>query len=523
MYKNLLLLFAVFSAYGVSAQYTVKQGGCGGAPDCYTTIQAAVNAAAGGSPTITVFPGTYVENVVINKDLTLMSDAGAALTTIEGISPTSYQGAINIYPLPGNAIATVTIGGASGHGFTIKGNDNSSAGVESSAIIIGNNDFSTMRRVEISANKIICQGESAILTYQSNADYINAISITNNFFYGQTFTGAVPYPSNSPFVDVNVARPIVAINPGVTSVTIEQNKFDAITGRERNGNVAVLVTASQNSTIFTNDFKLHTGGFNGGMNVRGGPNGVSDIRCNRLNLTDAEGVPNSGVYFLQTGNNAPPYNINNVAQQNTFLPAGYIFLNIITTTAFGVQANSLYPAPGCRVLPVSEMKLTARALGTNKIDVFWTTTNELNNKYFTVQKSADGKNFTSESITASKGNGSFTYNQQITGISSDIVYLRLMQLDVDGRESFSDIITVRMGANGQLYISRNPVRSSIQINGMSGVTTLNLYNFTGVLVSNKKTNSNTETIDVSSLPSGVYLLRATDENKKTTTFKIVKE
>jgi nitrous oxidase accessory protein NosD len=52
-------------------------------PAEYPTIQVAVNAASIGD-TILVAPGTYFENVVINRRVALISVAGAELTTIDG-------------------------------------------------------------------------------------------------------------------------------------------------------------------------------------------------------------------------------------------------------------------------------------------------------------------------------------------------------------------------------------------------------------------------------------------------------
>jgi len=52
-------------------------------PQQYSSIQAAVNAAAPGD-TILVAPGTYLENVTIQKSLQLRSRAGAIVTTIDG-------------------------------------------------------------------------------------------------------------------------------------------------------------------------------------------------------------------------------------------------------------------------------------------------------------------------------------------------------------------------------------------------------------------------------------------------------
>jgi parallel beta-helix repeat protein len=64
----------------------------------YTTIQAAVNAAQPGD-TILIPPGTYSENVLINKSLTIKSLAGAATTIVKAAVPSN-----DVFLLSGNNI-----------------------------------------------------------------------------------------------------------------------------------------------------------------------------------------------------------------------------------------------------------------------------------------------------------------------------------------------------------------------------------------------------------------------------------
>ncbi len=71
MFKHLILLFVLISAntFLFSSMITVKQDGSGD----YTQIQTAIDGAETGD-TITVFPGTYFENInFIGKDLFLCS------------------------------------------------------------------------------------------------------------------------------------------------------------------------------------------------------------------------------------------------------------------------------------------------------------------------------------------------------------------------------------------------------------------------------------------------------------------
>src|ERR1044072_7939317 len=63
----------VFSgrAFAASTLYVNPDGVCGGNTPCFTTIQAAINAAAPGD-TIQVAAATYAEQIDVNKALTLL-------------------------------------------------------------------------------------------------------------------------------------------------------------------------------------------------------------------------------------------------------------------------------------------------------------------------------------------------------------------------------------------------------------------------------------------------------------------
>ncbi|MCW5890315.1 MAG: hypothetical protein KIT14_07155 [bacterium] len=89
----------------VDGTYDAGANACAGTDPAFTTIQAAVTAAANGGDTILVCPGTYAEaQIVIDKGLTVQSVAGAATTIIDGTGGTglAIAGTVRIIAATGD-------------------------------------------------------------------------------------------------------------------------------------------------------------------------------------------------------------------------------------------------------------------------------------------------------------------------------------------------------------------------------------------------------------------------------------
>jgi len=95
-------------------------------------------------------------------------------------------------------------------------------------------------------------------------------------------------------------------------------------------------------------------------------------------------------------------------------------------------------------LPIELLSFTAVA-GSNQVDLFWTTASELNNDYFTVEKSQDAEVFVT--VTTVEGAGTSNQAHQYSAVDknpfSGVSYYRLKQTDFNGNSMYSKVIAVQ--------------------------------------------------------------------------------
>lgn len=103
------------------------------------------------------------------------------------------------------------------------------------------------------------------------------------------------------------------------------------------------------------------------------------------------------------------------------------------------------------VLPVELSSFTASAQGSS-VDLRWETASEQNNAYFSVEKSEEGSKYREIGRVAGHGNsnGPNTYGFVDPSPAPGIQYYRLRQMDFDGRQQYSPVVSVDVaGAMGR--------------------------------------------------------------------------
>jgi hypothetical protein len=181
---------------------------------------------------------------------------------------------------------------------------------------------------------------------------------------------------------------------------------------------------------------------------------------------------------------------------------------------------------GSNALPIELLRFAAQFNTFNKVDLKWTTATEVNNDYFTVERSIDGVNFEKVGITKGAGNSSSTLNYQsvdehpFMGLS----YYRLKQTDFDGKYSYSNIASVEFkNSSVSFIVFPNPAATGeMPYMGFNADETKTIlvvvYDASGKEVFSKvsiieKGDNQIVAIDPSNnLSPGIYIISASSDN-----------
>lgn len=180
-------------------------------------------------------------------------------------------------------------------------------------------------------------------------------------------------------------------------------------------------------------------------------------------------------------------------------------------------------------LPVSLLSFTAVPVG-NHVLVSWTTTNELNNDYFTVEKSLDGLTWSAIGTVDGAGSTEVTLQYQLTDMDpvQGIQYYRLKQTDLDGASTWSNKVPVKFnsGSTRNIVVYPQPAGDVLNValtGNENGDAAVVVYNTMGQKVIEKyNLEGNSIRMDISSLPAGLYTLELIVDGQPTN-MNIVKQ
>ena len=155
----------------------------------------------------------------------------------------------------------------------------------------------------------------------------------------------------------------------------------------------------------------------------------------------------------------------------------------------------------------------------------WTTASEVKNDYFAIEKSRDGKQW----LEIAKVNGAgysikmTDYNVQDNKPSDGLSYYRLKQVDFDGQETYSDIVSIEFDYADIFSVFPNPaynnqelvIDSKILVNDLR----VKIIDHKGVLIQNSLPILGS--ISLQDIPPGSYLLSLYSDTEQLSTSKLI--
>lgn len=183
----------------------------------------------------------------------------------------------------------------------------------------------------------------------------------------------------------------------------------------------------------------------------------------------------------------------------------------VTSTALNTLTLASVSAP----LPIIWLSFTAEEKNNESV-LAWTTSSEENSKDFIVQHSVNGTDWKAIGSVNAAGNSSLVSSYNFTDRSpllSGTNYYRLIQRDIDERYSYSKVISLNFDkSQPSLKAFPNPVvdgRLSVVLTASADVQ---IFNVTGKLVYQRKLLSGLQLLNLSTLTSGTYWIKAGKES-----------
>ena len=213
-------------------------------------------------------------------------------------------------------------------------------------------------------------------------------------------------------------------------------------------------------------------------------------------------------YFLGSGTSWKYYNNSRIAPVGT----RKIRIRMQTQLFFNQPAINVYfddiSLTKATVVPVNLLSFTGNEVQ-GRIHLNWTINPDLQLKQFELERSTDATYFGSIA-TFPPGKTSYQFIDLNDDLTSTRYFYRLKMTDPDGKNDYSNIVTISVAAHVVISLSPNPASNIVTVKGSFGKGIISLINSSGQTVLSVNSNAAPVNLDVSRLPGGLYVLRFID-------------
>lgn len=170
-------------------------------------------------------------------------------------------------------------------------------------------------------------------------------------------------------------------------------------------------------------------------------------------------------------------------------------------------------------LPVDLISFKVEEFDTRSVELNWITGSEINNDYFTIERSNDGENWEWISTVDGQGNSADVTKYSFTDEpNGKRVFYRLKQTDFDGKFKYSEIVMLNLSTYFSTFkVYPTASASIVNIESENDLSNLKIFNSNGQEVSKLVVMKNTRggvAVDLSSLQKGYYFIQSNSETQK---------
>jgi len=180
-----------------------------------------------------------------------------------------------------------------------------------------------------------------------------------------------------------------------------------------------------------------------------------------------------------------------------------------------VGINNIRVSSPVSTLPVTWLSFTAKCEG-NGVLLNWSSASEQNTKDFEVQH-GNGRGWNRVALVNAAVNSADVkrYSYLHNTVASGVHYYSIVQHDMDGKESYSKVLTVNFnGTQNRLSVYPNPVVNRQVTVEVEKEVKVCLFTATGKLVLEKSLQPGAQLLQLPSLQKGFYVLKAGEKTER---------
>ena len=375
---------------------------------------------------------------------------------------------------------------------------------------------------------------------------LKTLSLSNNGISG-TIPSSIGNLSSLAKLDVNSNQLTGSIPSSIGNLTKLNNlslQYNHLTGAIPNSinNLSGLTTLNLNNNQLSGDIPI------GLINISGLAN--FPLYNNNFTFAGMEAIANNALYspqgevMVKQKGNTIYVSVGGTPSNNTFqwyrnskLVATISSDSTYTITSTGnywvVATNSVASQLTLHSdtaivtsLPIDYISLKAKP-EYGKTMLEWKTTNEISTKYFVVEKSLNGKDF-SNIVTLNaleSGNNNYSFIDNVSGIETSILYYRIQSIDKDGIVQFSNIASVSLEtANNLVAIYPNPLKGDkLTING-NQISSINVCTINGKAITTVNYNGiKNSQLNLNNLIPGIYVVSIKQQDGTFKNIRLIRE